>query len=255
MRKKIIYICFVRYIVVAERMTIHQAVILAGGMGKRMKASAGAKAKELPKPLLEVNGTPIIARNIAKLAERYVDIAVVINPKDRKIFEKTLADYDVEYIYQNEPKGTANALYCAKDFITEGLFLVMMGDDIADYSIDRLLQISEPTVFGFEVEDVSGWGAIVTDENGMVEDIVEKQRSGKGIVNTAVYVMPREFFEIYKQIPIDAKSGEYFLTAIFRIFRERGVRFRLKRLDNWFGINTQEELERADRTLKEGNGE
>lgn len=230
---------------------ISQAVILAAGRGKRMKDGAGARVKELPKPLLKVNGVPIIERSIKKLAERYVETAVVINPKDRKLFEENLADYDIEYIYQREPRGTANALFCAKDFVRKSLFLVMMGDDITDYSIDSLIQIDEPTVFGFEVEDVNSYGAVLTDENGMVEDIIEKQMSGRGVVNTGVYIIPREFFELYKKIPVDEKSGEYFLSHIPRIFREHGTHFRLRKLNYWFGINTQEELKRAEQILKE----
>ena len=222
---------------------ISQAVILAGGRGKRM-------GMETPKPLLEVNGMPIIERNIRKLAEQNVEIGVVVNPKEEKLFKQKLAEYEISYIRQDKPLGTAHALFCASKFVSESLFLVMMGDDITDYSIVELLSMGEPTVFGFEVNDVSNYGAVIADKNEIVEDIIEKQRSGKGIANTGVYIMPKSFFELYREIPVDEKSGEYFLTHFPRILREHGMGFRLRKLGYWLGINTQEELKRADEILR-----
>jgi NDP-sugar pyrophosphorylase family protein len=141
--------------------------------------------------------------------------------------------------------GTANALFCAKEFIKDDLFLVMMGDDITDYPVKALLDTDKPAVFGIEVADVTGYGVIATDEKGEVVDILEKQRSGAGLLNTGVYIMHRKFFDIYDEIPKDAKSGEYFLTHAPRILRSHGITFKAKKLDFWFGINTPDDLNRA----------
>ncbi len=229
---------------------IRQAVILAAGRGKRMLMSGGPAGT--PKPLIELDGAPIIERMIKKLEERKVEIAVVINPADKGIFERKLGGHEIEYVFQSKPLGTANAVYCAKKFVTEELFLVMMGDDITEYDPSELLNIREPTVFGFSVDDVSGYGAVITDDNEEVADIVEKEKTGKGIANAGVYVLPREFFDIYKEIPKDRASGEYFLTCAPKIMRRQGVRFRLRKMAYWFGINTKEQLEEAEKKAKKG---
>ena len=68
---------------------IKQAVILAAGEGKRMKRSATEETIiNTPKPLIEINGLPIIEHTIKKLNYMGLDIAVVINKKDEDIFRK-----------------------------------------------------------------------------------------------------------------------------------------------------------------------
>lgn len=226
---------------------IKQAVILAAGRGRRMKEGQVDKPLlDTPKPLLEVRGTPIIERTLKKLAECGVRTAIVINQKDEKKFRDKLAKYDIEYCYQESPLGTANALYCARDFVKDELFLVLMGDDISNIDIENLIKIESPTVFGFEVEEVGEFGALLVDTNGLVTDILEKKVVGKGIANTGIYIMPKKFFCVYGQVPKDAFSGEYYLTHAIRILREANIPLHFKRLDYWKGINTPNDLKRAN---------
>lgn len=224
---------------------IKQAVILAAGRGKRMKKSADPSHSSRPKPLLEINKMPIIERSIKKLAESGLEVAVVINPSDENLFRELLGAYKIRYCYQDKPLGTAHALFCAKEFVNDDLFLVLMGDDIANLSLKKVLAASEPTVFGHEVEDVSAYGVIVTDKTGKVEEIVEKKMTGRGMANTGIYIMPKLFFDIYREIPMDEKTGEYFLTHAPRIMRNSGIIFQAEKVDFWFGVNTPEELEKA----------
>lgn len=225
---------------------IKQAVILAAGRGSRMKENTSDhKLKTIPKPLLDINGKPMIEEKIKKLVDNGIEICLVINPDHKEIFNEKLKNYDIKYRYQLEPLGTANALYAAKDFVREELFLLLMGDDIADYDA-QILDTNEPAVFGFEVEDVSGYGMIVTDDEGYVEDILEKQRSGEGIVNTGVYIMSSKFFDYYNEIEAIAKGPEIVLTDAPEVLLEHGVRFKLLMLERWHGINTPHDLKRAN---------
>ena len=157
---------------------IRQAVILAAGKGKRLNHSD-------PKPLVEVSGRPLIEHPIKKLLEKGVEVAVVISPRDEPAFRESLKNYKIKYLHQDQPLGTAHALFCARDFVKDDLFLVLMGDDrVTDF--DSILQEKAPTVFGFEVEDVSSLGNIVSDPKGNFIEILEKKSKGKGLANTGV---------------------------------------------------------------------
>lgn len=199
-----------------------------------------------PKPLIEVKGIPIIERILKKLNSYNIKIAIVINPVDEDKFREKLHKYDLVYCYQNYPLGTANSLFSAKNFVTDDLFLVMMGDDISKMDFDIILNTNTPTVFGFNVEDISQFGALVLDSRGFVREILEKKLQGRGIVNTGIYVMTKQFFNMYKNIPRDEKTGEYYLTHIVKLFYDIQIPFQIKMIDNWIGINTPNDLQIAN---------
>jgi NDP-sugar pyrophosphorylase family protein len=227
---------------------IKQAVILAGGRGSRMKSSNfNNSLLDIPKPLVEVKGVPIIERILAKLSRYNISIAIVINPADEEKFRKKLYKYDIIYCYQNDPLGTGNALYSAKNFVTDDLFLVMMGDDISNLDFDISLNSNVPTVYGFKVEDISQFGALVLDAKGYAIEIIEKKLHGKGIANTGIYLMPKQFFDIYNKIPRDEKTGEYYLTDMVKLFYEKQAPFQVQMIDNWIGINTPNDLKIANK--------
>lgn len=224
---------------------IKQAVILAAGRGKRMRENSNnAELMSMPKPLLNVKGRPMIEGKIKKLAERGIDICIVINREYEQIFRSKLKDYNISYRYQDEPLGTANALYAAKDFVKEDLFLVLMGDDIVEYEVDMMISSTKPVVFGFSVNDVTNYGVIIANKRGYVDEIIEKQRSGKGVVNTGVYIMPRKFFEYYGEIKAIAMENgtEIGLTDVPEVLSRHKMKFKLMMLDKWYGVNTPDDL-------------
>ena len=223
---------------------IKEAVILAGGEGKRMNAA-------VPKPLLEINGKTIIISKIEKLTAAGFEICLVVSEKSKNIFEQKLVDYPITYVVQGQEKGTAAALCAAKDFVKDDLFLVEMGDDVYYFDADKVRNYENPTVFGFEMEDVTGYGVLITDERGNVTDILEKQRSGKGIANTGMYIMPKSFFDLYKDIPVNEGNGERYLTNAISLLRKRGILFDAKNIEFWVGINTPEQLKIADTKVRE----
>ena len=153
---------------------IKEAVILAAGEGKRLKQTLPYEnLKEIPKPLIQVAGKEIIRYNIDAIKDYVEKIVIVINPAKEKTFEK-IKNGKIIFAFQEKPLGTAHALYCAKDFVEDELFLVMMGDDIIIDDFEKILKINEPTVFGYEVEDVSNFGALIT-KNDKLERIAEKE--------------------------------------------------------------------------------
>ena len=216
---------------------IKQAVILAAGRGRRM-------ASKLPKPLMDLKGKPIIEHKIEELVQNGVKVCLVINPDFEDVFRKKLKKYDIDYCYQKEPLGTANALYCSKGFVKDKLFLVMMGDDSVELDMKDILNSNRPAVLGFEVDDLSNYGALVINEKGEVEDIIEKQISGRGLVNVAVYVMPKAFFKYYKEIGKNIKD-EIGLDSVPKVLSKHGIAFGFKKIKKWVGINTPEDLHRA----------
>lgn len=227
-------------------MSIKEAVILAAGKGTRMKkGQTDLELLSTPKPLLKIGGEPIIEKIVKKLSDLGLNIVVVINPYDEKKFQEALGKYQVTFCYQYVPRGTAHALYSAKDFVEGDLFLVIMGDDLIEVDLEKIVNLEYPSVFGYEHDDLSQYGAIITDQDGLASSIREKELTGRGIVNTGCYIFSREFFTVLNKIPRDKKSGEYYLTEAVQLLYDIGQGLRVNLVDYWKGINRPEELIQA----------
>ena len=193
--------------------------------------------RSVPKPLLEINGVAIVRRIIENLSSDNVSVAVVINPIDEEIFNEKLDGLRFQYYYQGSPKGTADALYAARDFISTEMFGVFMGDDIFDYNDLNLKDITEPTIFAYQHYECRDFGTIELDHEGYVRKILEKEHVGKGLINTGIYIMPKQFFQIFQKISVNPVSNEYYLTDAIPILYQTGFKMGIKTIGQWKGIN------------------
>ena len=131
---------------------VKKVIIPAAGLGTRFLPATKALPKEMlpiiDKPTLQyiveeaVNAgiekvgiivsmaKPSIADHFSvnELLEKRLKAAGKI--KDAKLIREIAELVDVEFIIQDEPKGLGHAIYCAKDFIGEDDFAVMLGDDL-----------------------------------------------------------------------------------------------------------------------------
>jgi len=118
-----------------------QAVVLAGGFGKRL----APLTSEVPKPLLPVGGRPILVREIEWLRGFGVtDVVLAVGYLRHKVFE-ALGDgrgFGVRIFYsvEEEPLGTAGAIRNAEPFMRDDVFIVLNGDILTNLSLDKLVE-------------------------------------------------------------------------------------------------------------------
>jgi len=155
---------------------------LAGGRGTRLWPSTAA----INKQLLPVYDKPMIYYPLSVLMlAGILDILVISQADSIPSFERLLGDgnqlgLNIDYAVQDEANGIAEALLIAEDFIQDSPSALILGDNIFhgnDLSID-LQKVSDNTtantIFGYYLDDPSGMGVVVIDDNGMPVDIVEK---------------------------------------------------------------------------------
>jgi len=159
-----------------------KGVLLAGGRGTGLWPSTVAVNKQL----LPVYDKPMIyyPLSVLMLAEIH-EILIISQDEHLPNIEKLLGDgrhlgIEIGYASQNEPNGIAEALLIAEDFINDSPSALILGDNIFhgnDLSLD-LQNVSSMTntntIFGYYLDDPSGMGVVVIDENGKPIDIVEK---------------------------------------------------------------------------------
>ncbi len=123
----------------------YTAVIQAGGKGTRLKRLTGDK---IPKPLLKLNGKPMIQWQIENLKACGISrIIIIVGHLGEKIQEYfgDGAEFEVElsYIKERDPLGSAGALYDLKDRLGDQNFLLVFGDVMFDVDLERMVHYHE----------------------------------------------------------------------------------------------------------------
>ena len=180
-----------------------QAVVLAGGLGTRLRPLTST----IPKQLLPVAGVAMIERVLSALAAHGVDRVVMSmghlpEPFARAYPNRRIAGVEVDFAIEPEPLDTAGAIrFAALAGGIEGTFLAVNGDVLTDLDVTALVERhraagAEGTIALTPVEDPSAFGVVVTDQSGRVEEFVEKPAPGtapSNDINAGTYVLEPSF--------------------------------------------------------------
>jgi len=239
-----------------------QTIILAAGQGTRMKSS-------LAKVLHPLAGTPMIRYPIAAASTVGSDrIVVVVGHQGEEVSREIEGIPGVTTVLQAEQKGTGHAVLCARDACEKGgTVLILCGDVplILPETLARFLEqhhtsSATVTVMTTKVPDPTGYGRIITREEGIIVGIVEEKDATPlqreiTEINTGIYAVEASFlFDAVEHLGNDNAQGEYYLTDIVTIAREQGRPVRAHQIADAtevMGINDREQLSRAERVVRE----
>lgn len=238
-------------------------VILAAGRGTRLNCV------DKPKVMLEIAGKPVVSYIIETLKSagfKKGQICLVVGFQKEKVMEY-FGDA-VSYATQEEQKGTAHAAYTGMISLPKGIeqVLVLGGDDSAFYTEKTLLDFinkhteanAKLSLLSVELENPPRVGRVVRYPDKSIA-IVEKEywtevEEKMKEISTGTFCFDRGWFEnMYPTMPMLRKLGEYALPAALAVVRGEGAKYQVIKLGDsseWFGINTKEELEEANRRKK-----
>ncbi len=244
-----------------KNLTNFGIVILAAGQGKRLNCV------DLPKVLYQINGQPIISYILQELEKGGIDknrICLVVGFKAELVKEKIGSGY--LYARQAKRLGTAHAALTGEKPLSPAFdnFLVLNGDDTAFYKFNSLVNLMEyhlennndVSLLTCEPKDPQGLGRVVRGGNGEVIKVVEKENMTPDFenikeINTTTFCFKRGWFKKhYLNIKLIPGLGEYGLPSFVEEALLSGSKFgaiKLKDPNEWFGINTPEQLAEADR--------
>lgn len=234
-----------------------QAVILAGGKGTRLASRLDGK----PKPLVEVDGVPLLRRQIESLVAHGIDdILLLVNHAADQIatFVQGLQlPVRITLIDDGEPRGTAGATLACLDQLAER-FLVIYGDTLFDVDIAKML----------EAHQLSGAQASLLlhpNDHPADSDLVEVDVEGwirafhpyphppgawlRNLVNAALYVIDRSLLEPWAERMV---VGD-FAKDLFPAMVAEGALIRgYISFEYIKDIGTPERLDKAERHLRSG---
>ena len=213
---------------------IRQAVILAGGLGTRLRPIIG----DLPKGLAPVGGRPFLEYQLAMLRSQGFQRIVLCTGYRHDLIQAHFGNGDawgvhITYSVEREPLGTAGALRQARPGL-DGSFLTMNGDTYfgADLSQLVLAHGRGGTRHGHEVAardlvatlallrmpDASRYGAVTLDADGYVVRFAEKSGGGPGLISAGLYVFSMSVFDHFPpRTPLSLETDVFPLLASRRL--------------------------------------
>lgn len=198
-----------------------KALILVGGFGSRLRPLTHT----IPKPLIPFVNIPILERQIAALSQAGVnEIILAMNYKYNviiesvKLFEKK---YKIKLIFslEKESLGTAGPIAFAKKHLENDFFFVLNSDIICEFPFEEMIQSHLKnkkigTLMVTEVKDPSKFGVIKINEEGLIEEFVEKPKEyTSNLINGGVYIFSPEILNCLEEKPSSIEKEIFPLLA------------------------------------------
>jgi len=239
-------------------MKVRKAIIPAAGLGTRFLPATKAQ----PKEMIPIVDKPTIQYIVEEAAAAGIEDILIISGRNKRAIEDHFdKSYELEeelhrkgkqellsvvesisnianihYIRQKEAKGLGHAIYCAKSFIGDEPFAVLLGDDIVDSKTPCIKQLMDvydeyqTTILGVQkvpLQDVSKYGIIagnqIDERVYKVKGLVEKPEVEQAPSNIAIlgrYIISPRIFE-FLESATPGKNGEIWLTDALERLMER----------------------------------
>lgn len=234
---------------------IETAVLLAAGRGTRM----GELTADLPKPMIEVRGKPVLQHIVeglrgAGVREFLIIVGYHANAVCEHFGDGPRFNIDIKYATQTVQDGTGRVVDLARDFTENLPFVLGYGDILVDpANYRRIVDLDDDVDAVISVkrdEDVSKGGAVFVNERMELVDLREKPKPGEATspwYNAGLYAFRPSIFEFTAKLK-PSPRGEYELTDAIRALALSGKKVQaLELTGEWADVRDPEILARLNR--------
>jgi bifunctional UDP-N-acetylglucosamine pyrophosphorylase/glucosamine-1-phosphate N-acetyltransferase len=237
-------------------------IILAAGMGKRMKSKR-------VKVLHHLSGSPMLRYTVGLAKDLKSEKVIVVIGHQSEEVKNVFQREGIDFCLQEKQLGTGDAVRCTREVLKKfsGTVLILCGDAplIKRETVKRLIEShhasrSKVTLLTTCMANPAGYGRVVRDKKGRVVRIVEEKDASereKRIpeINTGIYCMEADFlFRALPRIRKENAQAEYYLTDVVSMAvreRKKVSALVVGDPDEVMGINDRVDLAKADRIMRE----
>jgi len=223
-----------------------KAVVLAGGLGKRMRPLT----EHVPKAMLPLHGRPIIDLIIENLRSAEINNFIIVTGYLGEQIRQHLKKEDIKFVKQEEPLGSGDALKSAISLL-KGNFIVSASDTLLPVNhIKELIDLhqrenSNATISLKELSDkeIVDSSTVLLRENSILK-IIEKPTREEILSNISAcpfYIFNDRIRDYLPRIR-KSKRGEYELTAGIQLMIDDGLRVKGLLTEKWFHLSNMEDF-------------
>ena len=227
-----------------------KAVIMAGGKGTRMLPLTQATNKVL----IPVLGKSFLHHLLLRLKKAgYDEFGIIVNYKREMVQEFIDSEgWNATLIDQPEPKGTGDAVRCAKSFVGNEDFVVVGGDNLWSTGDLQRMRLDDGYnyVMGKKHEHPELYGVLQVEGDFLINIVEKPQRFVGDLINTGLYKFKPEIFKALGDIK-PTLSGEYYVTdAVSLIAKFHKVKV-LALQDYWLDFGKPQDIPVVEAFLKD----
>jgi len=234
-----------------------KALILAGGMGTRLKPVTDTIAKHL----IPVADKPILFYAIEKIRQAGIDeIGLVVSPGTDDCIKQAVGsgskwNVKINCIIQHKPRGIAHAVKAARDFLADSPFLLFLGDNLIQCGIGQFIDefnIHKPDALILlkEVDNPSAFGIAELDSCGKIKCVVEKPaKPSSNMALIGIYVFTSCIHKAIDRIR-PSRRGELEITDAIQELLVMNKEVRSNIIQGWWlDVGTGEGILKANRNI------
>ena len=226
-----------------------QAVLPIAGKGTRMAVKHSG-----PKHLLSVAGRPLIEYTIDILPKEIDELILIVGgPHEKAVREYFGSKYrgrKISYIRQDEQKGLGHAVQLAGKLV-RGRFLVFVPDDLyAKESFQKMIDHNGLSALAQRHREPQYFGVLIPDNDGFLVRAVEKPKEFvSNLVSPGAFVLDQDFFNV--KVPPSARGEIELPDIINALVSKLGKKIKVIETDKWIPVNSPEQLEAADKAVRD----
>lgn len=213
----------------------------------------GSITRDTPKPMLPVQGKPLLQHILEGLAAAGVEKFFVVTGYKHEMIEDYFKESPlaIEFRLQDPVNGTGTAARLAKNFVDNEPFLLTYGDILCDPSeyvgsgavLDQ--NMATAAVVAVKYVDDPWQGAAVYEQNGVISEIIEKPPKGASSTHwnsAGFYVFRPILFEYLDRLQ-PSPRGEYELTSALDMMLDERLELRISAIQGeWRDVGRPEDL-------------
>ncbi|EPW9115616.1 D-glycero-D-manno-heptose 1-phosphate guanosyltransferase [Campylobacter coli] len=194
-----------------------QAIVLAGGLGTRLKSVV----QDIPKPMAPINGKPFLTFVLEYLKKQGITEVILSASYKYELIQEYFKDefhgMKIRYNIEKELLGTGGAIKDALKFIQNQAY-VLNGDTIFDIDLKKLvLNDGKICIALKQMQNFDRYGTVNVDKQGIVTSFEEKVFKKQGLINGGIYLLKKDVFD---EFDLEKKfSFEDFLQTKHKILK------------------------------------
>lgn len=231
-----------------------KAIIPVAGAGTKLRPHTYTQ----PKALIPIAGKTILSFIVDQLQEagirEFIFIVGYLGEKIQDYVRQTYPDLITHFVFQNERQGTGHAIELTRNIVGTDEVFVALGDTICEYDVQEVVNSPYSMLGVKKVDDPRNFGVASIDEQGFIDQVVEKPAIPKSNMALVGLYKIKETHFLFECLHLlfmqDIKTqGEYNLTDALDCMIKRGAKFQSFKVKNWFDCGKKETLLESNATL------
>ena len=179
---------------------LNTAIILAGGLGTRLKTIIS----DLPKPMAPIMNVPFLTYQLNYLKhfgiKKVIFSVGYLSEKIIAHYNQSFENINIEYSIEKNPLGTGGGIRMAMSNLNEDLVLILNGDSFFDLNLEQFynLHLEQKAEFSLALRYVNNserYGNIEFNSSNQITSFIEKnQLNQSGYINAGVYILSKKLY-------------------------------------------------------------